>query len=299
MTTRSSDHRVAIVWALIAGLAGLDFLWARFIGLTVHGTLEAVVTTVGLLALSAVYRQRCRRIADTAEAAALWMAFTAIGCVLTYLCAAEGRPLQDSALAELDQTLGFDWATWREFVFTHPALHHLLATAYGSLLAQILFAIVFLPLVGHTQRGIELLLLAIATIIPVAAVSALYPALGPAPAGFGYLPDLLALRQPGPWAFDLTAMQGIVSMPSYHTTLAVLFTYAYRGTGVVGCVVAALNAAMLPAIPPMGDHYLWDMIAGGAIAVLAIAALRLGQSQWSPYASVRMRRASRPAFTNN
>jgi hypothetical protein len=282
-TIRQSDSRTAIAWSVTAGLAGLDIVWANHIGMSVHGATRPVLTTVALLVLAAAYRHRCRPLADSVEAAALWMAFTAVGCVLTYLCAAAARPLQDAALAAFDHALGFDWAAWRDFVLRHPVLHHVFAIAYASMLTQILLAIVFLPVIGRAERGIELLLLAMATILPVSAVSALYPALGPAPAGFDYLPDLLALRSPGPWDFDLRAMQGIVSMPSYHTTLAILFTYAYRGTGAVGWVIAALNTVMLLAIPPMGDHYLCDMFAGGGLAALAIAGLRWGRCCARPF----------------
>jgi hypothetical protein len=140
-----------------------------------------------------------------------------------------------------------------------------------------LLAIVFLPAAGRAERGIELVLLALWTVLAVSAISALYPALGANPARFDYLPDLLALRNPGPWVFELSDMKGIVSMPSYHTTLGVLFIYAFRGVGVLGWAVGALNAVMLAAIPPIGDHYLCDMAAGGAIAVVAIVGLRTAE----------------------
>ena len=62
----------------------------------------------------------------------------------------------------------------------------------------------------------------------------------------------------------------------HHTTwyLAVLFTYAFRGTGLVGLGIAGLNALMLLAIPPIGGHYLTDMIVGGAIVVLFVPGTR-------------------------
>jgi hypothetical protein len=63
-------------------------------------------------------------------------------------------------------------------------------------------------------------------------------------------------------------------MPSYHTIMAVLFTYAFRCTGLVGYGIAALNTIMLLSIPPIGGHYLVDMLAGGALALGAIAVLR-------------------------
>jgi len=70
------------------------------------------------------------------------------------------------------------------------------------------------------------------------------------------------------------AMQGIVTMPSYHTVMAVLFTYAFRGTGLIGYAIAALNMIMLLSIPPIGGHYLVDMLAGGTLALAAIAVQR-------------------------
>ena len=42
----------------------------------------------------------------------------------------------------------------------------------------------------------------------------------------------------------------------------------------VGWTVGALNAVMLIAIPPIGGHYLVDMLAGALIAGLAIVVVR-------------------------
>ena len=69
-------------------------------------------------------------------------------------------------------------------------------------------------------------------------------------------------------------MEGIVTMPSYHTVMAVLFTYAFRRTGLIGYGIATLNLVMLLSIPPIGGHYLVDMLAGGALALGAIAVQR-------------------------
>ena len=63
-------------------------------------------------------------------------------------------------------------------------------------------------------------------------------------------------------------------MPSYHTVMAVLFTYAFRRTGVIGYGIATLNLVMLFSIPPIGGHYLVDVFAGGALALGAIAVQR-------------------------
>ena len=69
-------------------------------------------------------------------------------------------------------------------------------------------------------------------------------------------------------------MEGIIEMPSYHMVLAVLLTYAFRVPGWSDWGIAGLNALMLLSIPPVGGHYLGDMIVGGAIVVLFMFGIR-------------------------
>jgi membrane-associated phospholipid phosphatase len=266
------------IYAVVGGLLVTDLLWSAHIGLLIEGWLRPTSALCVMVVLSLGYRRRSRIIADMAESAALWISFTAAGCLLTYLCAASALPLQDAALTKIDHAIGFDWLVWRNTVLAWPVLHWALFLAYASLMPQIVFSILFFPIVGMSERNIELLLLAALTLLPTALISALSPVLGPF-ATFGgdeatFLPDLLALRAGGPWHFNLTAMQGIIQMPSYHMVLAILFTYAFRGTGRVGWGIAGLNALMLLSIPPIGGHYLVDMIGGGAIALLCILGLR-------------------------
>jgi membrane-associated phospholipid phosphatase len=87
----------------------------------------------------------------------------------------------------------------------------------------------------------------------------------------GYLRDVLALRANGPWHFEMSAIEGIITMPSYHTVMALLIAYAFRHTGLVGYGIATLNVAMLLSIPSIGGHYLVDVLAGAALAFAAIA----------------------------
>lgn len=64
-------------------------------------------------------------------------------------------------------------------------------------------------------------------------------------------------------------MIGIVCFPSYHTVMAILFTFAVRGLTIFWMALP-LNVIMLIAIPFAGNHYLADMIGGAIIAVLTI-----------------------------
>jgi membrane-associated phospholipid phosphatase len=48
----------------------------------------------------------------------------------------------------------------------------------------------------------------------------------------------------------------------------------FRGTGLIGYVILALNMVVLLSIPPIGGHYLVDVLVGGALALGAIAVWR-------------------------
>jgi hypothetical protein len=266
-----------LAWAMICPLLAIDFVWASQVGLTIGGG-EIIAGLIGaLLAISAAYRRRNRRLANMAEAGALSCALFPTAVVLTYLAASCAFPLQDVMMERLDRAIGFDWSAWHAAVLDRPILSCLLLVAYASLYPQFGLAFIYFLTTDRSARFAELLLLMGATLAATALISAIWPTLGPAAqAGvdFAYLRDLLAMRAGGPWHFEYWAMQGIVQMPSYHTVLAVLLTYAFRRTGLIGYGIAALNMVMLLSIPPIGGHYLVDMFAGGALALGAIAAQR-------------------------
>lgn len=268
-------------WFLIAGLITIDVVWCIFSGLTIDGAWKIGGVLFFSFVLYFIFRQRSRFIADCAEGLALWILFTAAACTLTYLCATLALPLQDDLLTNIDRAMGFDWLQWRNVVLKSPLLYWILFAAYASHFAQTALSILYFPLTNKTGRGRELLILATLTILPTAVISALFPAMGPLTDG-PHVAHMLSLRAAGSWEFDLLGMEGIVTMPSYHTVLAVLFTYAYWGAGMVGWSIAALNLVMLLSIPPIGGHYLSDMIAGGVIAVLAILGFRWWSSKAAP-----------------
>jgi PAP2 superfamily len=269
--------QLPLAWALICLLLAVDFVWASQVGLTIGGG-EIKAGLIGaLLALSAACRRNRGR-ANMVEAVACFFAFAATVSVLSYLAASCAYPLQDAMMERLDQAIGFDWSAWHDAVLDRPILTRLLIVAYNSLFSQFLLASVYFSKRDRSARIEELLVLMCATAAPTMLISAIWPALGPFAAHGGgdlaYLRDLLALRAGGPWHFDSLAMQGIVTMPSYHTVLAMLLTYAFRGTGPIGYGIATLNVVMLFSIPPIGGHYLVDVLAGGALALGAIAAQR-------------------------
>lgn len=287
------------VWIMIGLLLAVDVVWASQVGLSVGCIGWSAGACIFMLALSVIYLRRSRAIADMTAATALWGALMSTGVVLSYLAASCALPLQDEMMERLDRVVGFDWLVWHDAMLSHPILSWLLSIAYYSLQPQAAFSIIYFVVSGRTGRIRELLLLSGATLAASVLISAMWPTLGPCAAkgpsvgpcaanGGGnipYLRDVLALRAGGPWHFELLAMEGIITMPSYHTAMAVLLTYAFRRTGLVGYGITTLNLVMLLSIPPIGGHYLVDVFAGGALALGAIVVWRAPRHGVSEFCS--------------
>ena len=78
---------------------------------------------------------------------------------------------------------------------------------------------------------------------------------------------------------EVLGLSGIVTFPSFHAASAVLYAWALWAVRWMRPVALLANGAMLAATPLNGGHYFVDVIAGMAIAALAIvAARRVGQA---------------------
>lgn len=75
--------------------------------------------------------------------------------------------------------------------------------------------------------------------------------------------------------FDLAQMQGLVSLPSYHTAMALFFVQAMRWTRPGMLIIGLLNLLMIVSTPTEGGHYLIDVVAGVGLWALTAGALRL------------------------
>jgi membrane-associated phospholipid phosphatase len=200
---------------------------------------------------------------------------------LTYLAAASGYPLMDNVLTRLDAMLfGFEWYVEANWVANQPALDWFLQRAYFSLPYQA--ALVFL--VGSVScpgnRNGEIIWQFCISLALTCAIFVFTPALGHvAHIGTRWMKTLMIIRN-GEWAtFDFSHVEGIISFPSFHTTLAILLVYAVRDHRWLLAVLVPLNMLLIVATLSVGGHYLVDLPAGAAVAFISIAATRLLRRQ--------------------
>jgi hypothetical protein len=265
----------AILFMVILDSVGLahDRLHLAPIGLA-SGAGALVV--FGALAAIYTYWRPDERIVDLAQCAAQLIAlFAAAGC-FSYVVTAANLPLANDPVAAVDHALGFDWLRWFRWVEQHPGLRLVLQLAYPSAIAQMVLIACYLSLTGQFARSRELIwtiMLSLLIIVPLSGLlpvesAWLYYNVG----GFfdaASVADFGRLRAGQLHDVDLRQLQGIISFPSFHTCLGVLFPYVVRKRRWVLLPVALLNAVMILSVPTEGGHFVVDVIAGASVAAVA------------------------------
>ena len=75
--------------------------------------------------------------------------------------------------------------------------------------------------------------------------------------------------------FNVPNANCLATFPSGHTILAIIMTYALRGSRWIFIPALIVNGAMLVSTIPHGGHHMFDLVAGAAIAAGAILLVRL------------------------
>ena len=79
----------------------------------------------------------------------------------------------------------------------------------------------------------------------------------------------------GAWTtLDFEKVEGIITFPSFHAALGVLFPYALRQIKWAFWPAMLVNGTMILSTPVVGGHYLVDVIAGVVVAAASILLLR-------------------------
>lgn len=210
---------------------------------------------------------------------------TSVVAILSYLVVATALPLQDARFAAMDRALGFDWTGFLAWINARPLLAQALSAAYHTSLAQVLGVIGLLTLLDRRRDLWDFMALFALTSVAVVVISALVPAAGatvfhaPDPALLtSFHPDagryhyaaFAAVRDGTLAHISLDRIEGLVQFPSFHTILAILVTHAVRNVRFLLWPMLVLNGAVIVSTLTEGGHYLVDVLAGAAIALLAI-----------------------------
>ncbi len=291
MQPRSCDY--AVRWAVVAGVGvvaqvGLHAFGVSLVAESAWPTALAVGRCLLVVAGFIAFGWAVPRLAHT-TAIPVDLTLSAIQLFvlvqaflpISYLAAALGAgfPPLDDTLSRLDRTLfGYDWDAVAQWLAGRTTIEWVLSTAYFSMPVQAAVLVGLGSIVRPGRQNSEFVWIAITAMALTTAVFVFTPAMGKGGHVAAYLGVLNDIRS-GRWTvFDYSRAQGIVTFPSFHTTLALVFVYlAGRVHRWALAVFAPLNAVMLLSIPPIGGHYLIDVAGGGVVAAASVVVVRLAR----------------------
>jgi membrane-associated phospholipid phosphatase len=274
---------------LVALFKGFSFeLDAKFLAVVLFLVLSAAAWQVGT-------RRGLVRAGLILQSIAFFIGVPSLLVVMSYVLAAANFPLVDAELARLDRLVGFDWTAHLLAVWSVPSLGKTLEFAYHATGQTLFITLGILIILGRTRQVAELWYLMVAAGVGCMSLATLLPAEGafvfhapdlrltPLAApdnGIWHLVDFRAVRAGELRYMDIGVMQGIVTFPSYHTAMAMIFAHALRGT--IFFVPAALfSLLVILSTLAIGGHYLVDVAAGAAMTFAMMAALRRGAAEES------------------
>lgn len=287
VTGRTSRRLDALIWVITAVVATIVLVAPVGGRFRLDLTSYAVPVAAGavLLAAAMVYRlRREAKLVAALEGTAQLLAFAAVAAPLSYIAAALGYPLQDHLFDAADRSLGFDWMAWLRWMNTHPVLHYAFKAAYMSFLPQATITVLVLAFTARSGR-LRLFLLAfmVATLVTIAISGVLpaqgvwghyglsaadHPSIEPATRE-AHLRVFNGLRDASFVTLAGLGSEGIITFPSLHSAVALIFIFALWPVPVLRWVSLAVNALMILATPVDGGHYFVDVFAGLLIAVMA------------------------------
>ena len=260
--------------------AGLSFAWST--------TSPHAVAVVALLLLCVYFIQvpgsgRERRFPEALLVALLLVLLTNLASPAQYLAVTLRRPLVDSQLALADSWLGVDVRALAAWTHQHAAIDTILRASYFTLLPQFVLPIVVLGLwAGDRDRLWEYCFHFEFCLLVTIACLALWPA-ACAFVHYGFqstidqsrfIDHFFALRQGTYHVIRFDNLEGLVSMPSFHTAGGLMVTWAFRGYRRFRWPLGALNVALILATFMTGAHYFVDVIATGLLFGLSVLAYR-------------------------
>lgn len=307
-----AQRHMAVVWSCVLGYAIVDVIWLQGSRLSfAQANWAIILKCLACSAFAGIFLAvaSSRLAGDERRPAVLlryvlhltellWRTFLPIGALLvggvtlSYLITAANLPLRDNVLADVDHLLGFDWPNFLQATNASPLIVKVLAKAYDATGPASDLVVMWLVLRRRGDRITEFMAVLSLSTVAVCVGMALVPAAGafayfqPAPQEFAnysavvgpmwpFVHTFLILRDGTLSVIDLTAPDGIVSFPSFHTMLGLMTIYAARDTRWLMIPVAIVNGTMFLATMPVGGHHLADVLAGAALTTGAILLVRL------------------------
>jgi len=286
MLITSGARRLSL--SMIGCVLLVDLIWLPFSALSFSAVDLAVITVMAAAFLLAHPVQRRYEFSPVTINLVvdlyILVLFGAVGFVFSYLVIERGWTIRDELFVAIDHALGFDWPTYTLFVLQNDLLR--LASLFFYVVSPLLvgFALLWFCWIGNFNRASEVVAMVILGGILCVVISGIVPSAGgsdyfPPDSSFyrgykvifddSYGTSFYKLRDGTGLEVSLLHPRALIAFPSYHACLSLVVMLVFRGTGIIGGIIFALNLASLLSLPVQGGHHLSDVLGGllaGAVA---------------------------------
>jgi len=228
------------------------------------------------------------RLAMALTAVAQLVLMMLFGILLSYAVTTIDLPYRDAELLALDRWLGFDRTSYVGFFTDQPWKMHATDLVYFAMLPQLAIVPLLLIITDRIERLQQFVAAYCIALVVTVAIFLLVPAVGAfvyfdlTPAQYAALPKevytpartLDLLRSGAFKTISLNNLEGLVAFPSFHTIASILYAWALRPIRLLRWPVVLLNTGVILTTPIGGAHYVVDLLAGFAVAVISIALSR-------------------------
>jgi len=277
------QYRILLAAILVLGAVDTAWLSLSDLALSPWPALLRLGISLLLLAGAAAYglSGRSERISATLLSAGTLLLFTLFGVILSYLAIRGGWPLADDWLASWDRAAGLDWPAYERLITGHGWIAAITRALYGTSVIQILLTILVLGFSGRLGVLAEftagLIIVALVSVV----IGGLLPALGahhyfgiPDNGAAFFVPEIIAAHSGSLHVLDLSAAEGLVTFPSFHTAISVAVVIACWSVTYLRYPALAANALLVAGVPVWGSHYFADVTAGAILTVVTMLVWR-------------------------
>lgn len=196
-------------------------------------------------------------------------------------------PRIDAVLARWDAVLGWDTPAVLRWVAQRPAFRYFLGLCYNTTELQLALA----PFVAVWARDKKRLRVYLYAIVYSSFAGSLFYYFFPSsgPAGVFESEHFMAVQRLTHLKYQqvhshqpvTTLLGGLIAFPSFHVAWSVLTTYAAKPRKIIFYALILLNAAVISSTVLLGWHYLVDLPAGIALALVCLWAGKITHRRFS------------------
>jgi membrane-associated phospholipid phosphatase len=232
------------------------------------------------------------KISTGIETVSLGYLITVAGLVIQGPLMALPLPFADALLFRMDRALGFDWWAFVQ-LFGNRWLWGAMLVSYGSIIPQTILLLILLSTSNRHSRAWQFVTASSLALGATMIVMPFFPADGSlvlcslkpgspwlAKGVCDYGPIIHQLKDGQIKVLAGNALIGMVSMPSFHTAIALQFMWGFWPYRWLRWPVVAVNVLLICGTIAIASHYFVDLLGGAIIALLAIkAATILGRDR--------------------